>query len=183
MINIRLAQPADAGAIWEIFQAVIQSGDTYVYPPDTPREALADLWLASTMKTYVAEDGADSEDGAQSEDDSRTENEDRILGTYILKPNYPGRGAHIANASYMVHPAAQGLGVGTTMANHSLIEARRLGFKAMQFNLVVSTNSVAIHLWQKSGFDIIGTIPKAFKHQQQGCVDAYIMYRSLEDRE
>ena len=171
MINIRLAQPADAGAIWEIFQAVIQSGDTYVYPPDTPREALADLWLAPTMKSYVAEE------------DSQTEDEGRILGTYILKPNYPGRGAHIANASYMVHPAAQGLGVGTTMANHSLIEARRLGFKAMQFNLVVSTNSVAIHLWQKSGFDIIGAIPKAFKHQQLGYVDAYIMYRSLEDRE
>jgi L-amino acid N-acyltransferase YncA len=183
MINIRLAQPADTPAIWEIFQAIIQAGDTYVYSPDTPREALADLWLAPTMHTYVAEDGAQSKDDAQSEDDTRTENEGPILGTYILKPNYPGRGSHIANASYMVHQAAQGLGVGTTMANHSLIEARRLGFKAIQFNLVVSTNSVAIHLWKKSGFHIIGTIPKAFKHQQLGYIDAYIMYRSLEDGE
>jgi ribosomal protein S18 acetylase RimI-like enzyme len=175
MINVRLAEPADAGAIWEIFQAVIQTGDTYVYPPDTPREALANLWLAPTMQTYVAEDSA------QSEDDGRTGDESRILGTYILKPNYPGRGSHVANASYMVHPAAQGLGVGTTMAAHSLVEARRLGFKAMQFNLVVSTNTAAIHLWQKLGFYIIGSIPKAFEHQQLGYVDAHIMYQSLED--
>ena len=124
MTDIRLAQPADSGAIWEIFQAVIQTGDTYVYPPDTPREALADLWLAPTMQTYVAEENG------------------RILGTYILKPNFPGRGAHVANSSYMVHTAAQGLGIGTAMAGHSLVEARRLGFKAMQFNLVVSTNLV-----------------------------------------
>jgi L-amino acid N-acyltransferase YncA len=169
MINIRLAEPADSEAIWEIFQAVIQTGDTYVYRPDTPREALADLWLASTMQTYVAED------------DDQTAIESRILGTYILKPNYPGRGSHVANASYMVHPAAQGLGIGTTMAAHSLVEARRLGFKAMQFNLVVSTNTVAIHLWQKLGFHIIGTAPKAFEHQQLGYVDAHIMYQSLED--
>ena len=169
MINIRLAEPADSEAIWEIFQAVIQTGDTYVYSPDTPREALADLWLAPIMQTYVAEDNG------------QTADESRILGTYILKPNYPGRGSHVANASYMVHPAAQGLGIGTTMAAHSLVEARRLGFKAMQFNLVVSTNTVAIHLWQKLGFHIIGTTPKAFEHQQLGYVDAHIMYQSLED--
>ena len=181
MVNIRLVQPADDAAIWEIFHAVIQTGDTYVYPSDTPSEALADLWLSPTMQTYLAEDGAQSEDDAEGEDVERNKAETRILGTYILKPNYPGRGSHVANASYMVHPAAQGLGIGTIMANHSLVEARRLGYKAMQFNLVVSTNTAAIHLWQKSGFHIIGTLPKAFKHQQLGYVDAYIMYQSLED--
>ena len=167
MINVRLAEPADSEAIWEIFHAVIQAGDTYVYPTDTPREALADLWLAPTMRTYVAEDDGQTEDGKH------------IVGTYILKPNYPGRGSHVANASYMVHPGSQGQGIGTIMATHSLAEARRLGYKAMQFNLVVSTNFAAVHLWRKLGFHIIGTIPKAFEHRQLGCVDAYIMYQLL----
>ncbi len=175
MVNIRLAKPADTSAIWEIFHAVIQTGDTYVYPSDTPREALANLWLSPTMQTYVAVD----ETRINGEEQNKAEA--RILGTYILKPNYPGRGSHVANASFMVHPVAQGLGIGTMMANHSLVEARRLAYKAIQFNLVVSTNQAAIHLWQKSGFHIIGALPKAFKHKQLGYVDAYIMYQSLED--
>ena len=163
MIQIRKAQSEDTEAIWSIFQAVIQTGDTYVYPPDTPKEALAKLWLAQTMHTYVAQV------------------KDQILGTYIIKANFPGLGSHVANASYMVDPAAQGRGVGKAMGLHSLEEARRLGFRAMQFNLVVSRNSAAIHLWQKLGFMIIGTIPEAFNHRKLGFVDAYIMYRSLKE--
>ena len=165
-IQIRLAKPADAGAIWRIFQAVIQGGDTYVYPADTPRESLTERWLAPNMHTYVADvNGA-------------------VNGTYILKANYPGRGSHVANASYMVHPDAQGKGLGTAMCAHSLKEARRLGFRAMQFNLVVSTNAPAIRVWQKMGFQIVGTLPGAFDHRQQGYVDAYVMYRHLDqDRE
>lgn len=169
MINIRLAVATDTSAIWDIFQAVIQAGDTYVYPADTPVASLADLWLAPAMHTFVAEE-VDTTTGFQ-----------RILGTYILKPNYPGRGSHIANASYMVHHQSQGLGIGTAMASHSLIEARRLGFRAMQFNLVISTNRAAIHLWQKMGFRIIGTIPEAFEHKRLGYVDAHIMYQSLRN--
>jgi L-amino acid N-acyltransferase YncA len=161
-IDIRPATPADEDAIWDVFQAVIQGGDTYVYPADTPRQALAELWLAPHMHTYVAEIG-----GA-------------VRGTYILKANYPGRGAHVANASYMVHPQAQGQGMGTAMGAHSLAEARRLGFWAMQFNLVVSTNAAAVHLWQKLGFRIVGTLPGAFNHRQHGYVDAYVMYRHLD---
>lgn len=160
---IRKANPQDAEAIWAIFRAVIQTGDTYVYPPDTPKEALSELWLAPTMHTYVAQV------------------DEKISGTYIIKANFPGLGSHVANASYMVDPAAQGRGIGTAMGLHSLDEARQLGFRAMQFNLVVSSNTAAVHLWQKLGFAIVGTIPEAFKHQKLGFVDAYVMYRSLEE--
>ncbi len=163
MIQIRRAKSEDTEASWSIFQVVIQTGDTYVYPPDTPREALDKVWLAKTMYTYVAQI------------------EDQILGTYIIKANFPGLGSHVANASYMVASAAHGRGIGTAMGLHSLEEARRLGFRAMQFNLVVSSNSAAVHLWQKIGFSIIGTIPEAFDHQQLGLVDAYVMYRSLKE--
>lgn len=163
MIQIRRAKSEDTEAIWSIFQAVIRTGDTYVYPPDTPEEDLAKLWLAPSMHTYVAQE------------------EDQILGTYIIKANFPGRGSHVANASYMVDPAAHGRGIGSAMGLHSLEKARRLGFRAMQFNLVVGSNSAAVHLWQKLGFAIVGTLPEAFNHQKLGFVDAYVMYRSLID--
>ncbi len=160
-VELREARSEHAEAIWSIFEAVIQGGDTYVYSPDTPRSDLDRYWLAEYMHTYVAEI------------------EDTIVGTYILKANHPGFGSHVANASYMVHPAAQGKGAGTAMCVHSLDEARRLGFLAMQFNLVVSTNEAALHIWRKMGFDIVGTLPGAFHHQSLGYVDAYVMYRSL----
>jgi ribosomal protein S18 acetylase RimI-like enzyme len=102
-----------------------------------------------------------------------------ILGTYIIKPNQIDRGSHIANAAYMVHPKAQGKGIGNKLCEHSLAEAVKFGFMAMQFNLVVSTNETAIKLWKKNGFEIIGTIPDGFNHQTLGYVDAYIMYRKL----
>ena len=162
IIEIRKAKSQDTEAIWSFFQPVIQTGETYVYLPDTPKEALAKLWLAPTMHTYVAQE------------------DDQISGTYIIKANYPGLGSHVANASYMVDPAAHGRGIGTAMGLHSLDEARRLGFRAMQFNLVVSSNSAAVHLWQKLGFAIVGTIPGAFNHRKLGFVDAHVMYRSLE---
>jgi L-amino acid N-acyltransferase YncA len=162
---IRKAQKDDTGAIWAIFKAVIQSGDTYVFLPDTPRPDLDKYWLAEYMRTYVAEVKGD------------------VVGTYILKANHPGLGSHVANASYMVHPAAQGMGVGSAMCIHSLAEAQRLGFRAIQFNLVVSTNEAALHLWNRMGFAIIGTLPGAFHHQDLGYVDAYVMYRSLVENE
>lgn len=137
------------------------TGDTYVYMPDTSKDELSDLWMAPYMNTYVAEVN------------------DQIDGTYIMKPNFPGRGSHVANCSYMVHPSEQGQGIGKGMCKHSLQEAKRLGFAAMQFNLVVSTNKAAVHLWEKLGFSIVGTIPGAFNHQELGYVDAYIMYQSL----
>lgn len=164
-VDIRKAREEDREAIWAIFKAVTATGDTYVYPPDTPAAELDQYWLAPYMHTYVAEMN------------------EAVVGTYILKANYPGLGSHVANASYMVRPDSQGKGIGSAMYAHSIEEAGRLGFRAMQFNLVVSTNEAALHLWKKMGFDIVGTLPEAFKHKDLGYVDAHVMYRSLVDRD
>ncbi len=161
-MNIRRAVKADEDAIWDIFRAVIRPGDTLVFDPDMSREEALAYWVRADTHTYVAES-----DG-------------RIVGTYILKPNQPGLGSHIANAGFMVSPSARGLGVGRRMGEHCLDEARRLGFRAMQFNIVVSTNEPAVRLWQQLGFSIIGTLPEAFRDSQRGFVDAHVMFRSLE---
>lgn len=158
---IRKATAEDLDAVWEIFKEVIKPGDTYVFSPDTPKVDLPKHWFAPYMHTYVAE----------------VDNE--ILGTYIIKPNQIDLGSHVANGSYMVHPKAHGQGVGKKLWEHSLEEVRSLGFKAMQFNIVVSTNTPAVNLWKKAGFEIIGTIPEGFNHAEKGLVDAYIMYRKL----
>jgi len=105
----------------------------------------------------------------------------RILGMYKFRANQRDLGSHVANASFMVSPAAHGMGVGKAMGQHCLMEARRAGYVAMQFNFVVSTNTGAVSLWKKLGFSIVGTLPKAFKHQQLGCVDVYVMHRFLND--
>ena len=160
-VEIREAQEGDREAIWSIFKAVIQTGDTYVFLPDSPQSDLDQYWLAPHMRTYVAD------------------LESEIVGTYILKANHPGLGAHVANASYMVHPAAQGRGIGSAMCAHSLEEARQMGFRAMQFNLVISTNEAAVRLWEKFGFAIVGTLPGAFYHQELGYVDVLVMYKTL----
>ena len=102
-----------------------------------------------------------------------------IAGTYILRPNQSGGGSHVANAAFMVSASARGQGIGRAMAEHCLSEARRLGFRAMQFNYVISTNTAAIHLWQDLGFEIVATLPSAFRHPEKGYVDVYVMYRSL----
>ena len=158
---IRPATQADEDAIWNIFQAVVAPGDTYVFDQQTPREEALTYWFRRDTHTYVAEiDG-------------------RVVGTYILKPNQPALGSHIANAAFMVSPAARGLGVGRRMGEHSLAEARRLGFRAMQFNFVVATNERAVRLWQAMGFSIAGRLPGAFAHPALGDVDALVMYRAL----
>ncbi|MDN5215389.1 GNAT family N-acetyltransferase [Fulvivirgaceae bacterium BMA12] len=161
MIQIRKAGKKDYDGIWEIFESVIKTGDTYVFDPRTNKEALSKYWLAPHMKTYVAEEYG------------------KLLGTYIIKPNQTGLGAHVANCSYMVHPNAQGKGIGKKLCEHSLENAKNLGFKAIQFNIVVSTNQAAVNLWKKYGFKIIGTIPKGFNHLTLGYVDAHIMYKEL----
>ncbi|MEQ9404389.1 MAG: N-acetyltransferase [Cyclobacteriaceae bacterium] len=158
---IREATNQDHDNVWTIFSEVIRSGDTYVFAPDTPREDLDKLWFAPYMRTFIFED------------------DHKILGTYFIKPNQSGLGSHIANAGYMVHPEAHGKGIGKQLCEHSLETAKVLGYKAMQFNIVVSTNEVAVSLWEKYGFTIIGTIPNGFNHQQLGLVDAYIMHRDL----
>ncbi len=160
-LNIRPATDADRDAIWKIFHEVIAPGDTYVFDPNISREDALDYWFRSDTHTYIA--GQDR----------------HVVGTYILKANQPGLGAHVANAGFMVAPAARGHGVGRAMGEHCLGEARRLGFRAMQFNFVVSTNESAVSLWQQLGFKIIGTSPGAFRHPEKGFVDVHIMFRSL----
>ena len=162
MLNIRLATKSDRDAIWNIFHEVVATGDTYAFDPQISREDALAYWFRSDTHTYVAE--ADGE----------------IVGTYILKPNQSGSGSHIANAAFMVPSSARGQGVGRSMAEHCLSKARRLGFRAMQFNFVVSTNESAIGLWRRLGFEIVGTLPGAFRHPQKGYVDVYVMFRSLE---
>ena len=160
-LNIRPAAEADRDAIWDIFHEVVAAGDTYAFDPGMLREEALAYWFEAGTHTYVAE------------------SDRRVVGTYILRANQAGPGAHVANAAYMVAKDARGLGVGRKMAEHSLSEARRLGFRAMQFNFVVSTNASAIHLWQQLGFKIVGTLPGAFRHPQAGYVDVYVMFRSL----
>jgi L-amino acid N-acyltransferase YncA len=161
VLNIRRATEQDRDAIWNIFHAVIAPGDTYAFDPKMSREDALAYWFRPDTHTYVAE-------------------QDRqIVGTYILRPNQPARGSHIANGAFMVAPTARGLGAGRSMGEHCLSEARRLGFRAMQFNFVVSTNEGAIRLWKQLGFEIVGTLPGAFRHPGKGYVDVYVMFRSL----
>lgn len=160
-LRIRLANHSDSDFLWEIIQPVIKSGDTYVFAPNSSQQQMLDIWLAPEKYTYVAE------------------TEEKMVGTFFLKANQPDLGNHVANAGYMVHPAYRGRGIAETLCRFSLEEAQKLGFKAMQFNCVVSTNDIAVRLWQKCGFQIVGTLPKAFHHQQLGLVDAYVMYQWL----
>ena len=159
--KLRPAAASDSDSIWTIFKAVVARGDTYVFDPDISRDEALAYWLHPRARCYVAE------------------REGVVLGTYVLKPNQPGLGAHVANAAFMVAPTTQGSGLGRVMAEHCLAEARRLGFRAMQFNFVVSTNERAIRLWRTMGFEVVGTLPGAFKHTEKGYVDAYVMFRSL----
>ena len=161
MIRIRPATDADHDAIWKIFHEIVAAGDTYAFDPRMSREEALAYWFRSSTRTYVAE-----EDGG-------------VVGTYILRPNQSGPGSHVANAAFMVARDAEGAGVGRRMAEHCLTEARRMGFRGIQFNFVVSTNTRAIHLWKRLGFQVVGTLPGAFRHPQKGFVDVYVMYRSL----
>lgn len=160
-LNIRRATPADWPAIWRIMSAVIAAGDTYTWEPDTPADVARARWMGDGFITCVAEREGD------------------VVGTYAVKANQPGPGSHVANAGYMVRADAFGQGIGGALCEHSLAEARAAGYRAMQFNAVVSTNTRAVALWQRFGFRIIGTVPEGFRHARLGFVDLYIMYRKL----
>jgi L-amino acid N-acyltransferase YncA len=176
------ATDADHDGIWRIFHEVVATGDTYAFAPDTSREDALTYWFASGTHTYVAKQESVGDRVAVSRKSTGfpTVIQCRdIVGTYILRPNQSGGGSHVANAAFMVAPDARGLGVGRAMGEHCISEARRLGFCAMQFNFVVSTNESAIRLWQKLGFKIVGTLPGAFRHPEKGHIDVYVMHRSL----
>jgi len=161
-MKIRPATEADRDAIWNIFREVVAAGDTYALDPNISREDALAYWFAPGTHTYASEQPAIG-----------------VAGTYILRPNQSGGGSHVANAGFMVSASARGKGIGRAMAEHCLSEARRLGFRAMQFNYVISTNAAAIQLWQALGFEVVGTLPDAFHHPEKGYVDVYVMYRSL----
>ena len=160
-MQIRPGTNADHDAIWNIFHEIVVAGDTYAFDPKMSREEALAYWFRADTQTYVAE-----KDGG-------------VVGTYILRPNQLGPGSHVANAAFMVVPSARASGVGRRMAEHCLSEARRMAFRAMQFNFVVSTNARAIHLWKQLGFKIVGALPGAFRHPEKGYVDVYVMFRSL----
>jgi len=163
-IAIRPATEADFGTMWEIFQELIASGDTYYFAADTSREDCHAYWFGPGVQSYVA-----------------VLNGERLVGMYRLMPNQRDRGAHVANASFMVSPAAQGVGVGKLLGIDCLERARAEGYLAMQFNYVVSSNMPAVLLWKKLGFSIVGTLPRAYRHQHLGYVDVYVMYQLLAD--
>jgi len=160
---IRKANETDFVAMWEIFHAVVASGDTYVFSAHTSREEAHIYWLGPDIASFVAE------------------NDGGIVGFYKLIPNQRDLGSHVANASFMVNPEAHGQGVGKAMGRHCLVEAKKAGYLAMQFNFVVSTNDSAVSLWKKLGFAIVGTVPKAYRHARLGYVDAHVMHRFLDD--
>jgi GNAT superfamily N-acetyltransferase len=160
-VSIRAALPEDARGIWAILEPVLRAGETYALPRDlSAADALA-YWCGAEHETFVAVDGTG------------------IVGTYFLRPNQAGGGAHVANCGYVSAAHAQGRGIARLMLEHSLDQARRRGFLAMQFNFVVSTNERAIRTWQAYGFQEVGRLPAAFRHPRLGLVDALVMYRAL----
>jgi L-amino acid N-acyltransferase YncA len=160
-VTVRRAVDGDWPQVWPIWHEIVAAGDTYEYPPDTAEHEARRRWMTQPPETWVAEvDG-------------------RVVGTYRWKANRTGLGDHVANAGYMVAASQRGKGIGRLLAEHSLDRARSLGYTAMQFNTVVSTNHGAVALWRSLGFLIVGTAPDAFRHSTRGLVDVHVMHRYL----
>lgn len=161
-MEIRRATDHDWPNIWPIWHAVVAEGDTYCFPPETDEGTARRLWmLPKPAEVFVATEAG------------------QVIGTALLKPNQSGPGDHVANAAFMVDPALGGRGTGRALAEHVLRHARQRGYLAMQFNAVVSTNTGALALWRSLGFDVVGTIPQAFRHPRHGLVDLHIMHRPV----
>jgi len=161
MLTIRPATDSDCDAIWRIFHDVIAVGETYPIDSNISRDDALAYWFQRGAHVFVGE------------------NNGEIIGSYTLHPNQSGAGAHVANAGFIVSGNSRGQGAGRSMGEHCLKEARRLGFRGMQFNFVVATNEGAVRLWQDLGMRIVGTLPGAFRHPKRGYVDAYVMFQSL----
>lgn len=160
-MNIRPARADDWNAIWAILEPTIRAAETYSLDPSMTEAQARDYWLGTDKETFVAE------------------LDRKILGTYYLRPNQAGGGAHVCNCGYMTAAHATGRGIARRMCEHSLEHARSRGYRAMQFNFVVSTNVRAVQLWQSLGFETVGRLPDAFRHPARGYVDALVMFRSL----
>jgi ribosomal protein S18 acetylase RimI-like enzyme len=159
-VDIVAATAADFPKLWPALEPAIRAGETFTLPADFT-EAQARAWWTAAPHAYAAFEGA------------------HVVGGYFFRANQMGAGSHVANATYVVAPAARGKGIAKAMCLHSLVQARAAGFRAMQFNIVVSTNEAAIRAWTSCGFAIAGTLPGAFKHPTAGYVDAYVMYQTL----
>lgn len=149
--------------MWSIIEKVFRTGETYAFSPEITEQDAHKAWIEVPQETYVV-----------------TGQENQILGTYYIKPNQPSLGAHVCNCGYIVSESARGRGIASRMCEHSQQVAVKVGFKAMQYNLVVSTNERAIRLWKKLGFQIIGVLPNAFNSKSAGFVDAFVMYKQLK---
>lgn len=160
-LTIRPAEPRDRAAVWAILEPMIRGGETYTIPSDIAESEALDYWLGPDRDSFVAARAG------------------TILGTYYLRANQSGGGAHVCNCGYVTGEAARGQGVAREMCAHSLEKAGERGFRAMQFNFVVATNTGAIRLWEQMGFDTVGRLPGAFRHPRLGYVDALVMYRAL----
>ncbi len=147
--------------VWAILKPVFRAGETYAFATDISEAEARMVWIDAPRASFVAMDG------------------DTLLGTYYIKANQPSRGAHVCNCGYVVGEAARGRGIASALCVHSLDQARALGFRSMQYNLVAASNEGAVRLWQRHGFEIIGTLPEAFDHASLGLVDAHVMYRHL----
>jgi GNAT superfamily N-acetyltransferase len=163
-VVIRRIDAGDWPAVWAMLHATFATGETYAFAPDSTEADIHRVWVEVPAATYVA----CAPDG-------------RVLGTYYIKANQPGLGSHVCNCGYVVAADAQGKGIAAAMCEHSQDEARRMGFRAMQFNLVVSTNERAVQLWKRLGYAVAGVLPGAFRHARLGYVDALVMYKSLVD--
>jgi len=161
--TLSLMTAADFEQFWPVFRGVVAAQETYAFDTNMTLNEARSLWLTSPMATYVVKEG------------------NELLGSYYIKPNARGPSAHICNCGYMVAAAARGKGVARMMCLHSQKIALEFGFTAMQFNSVVSTNTIAINLWKKLGFNTIGVIPKAYDHKKLGLVDSYIMFKQLQN--
>ena len=161
-ITIRPASPEEFAPIWPFFRDILAEGKTYAYPPDVTFEQGRDLWFEKGRIVYVAEEG-----------------EGRMLGTCYLRANREGPASHVANAGFMVAPEGRGQGLAKRMGEFIIEQARAQGYKALQFNFVVASNTHAVKAWQSIGMDIIGTVPEGYQLPDGSYVDAYIMYRKL----
>ena len=161
-VIIREAIHDDWPQIWPFFSAIVDAGETYAYPMDLTSDEARTLWMDQPGAVFVAVE----DDGA-------------VLGSAKVGPNRPGRGSHVSTASFMVDPSSRSRGVGRALGQHALAWAKASGFRSMQFNAVVETNTSAVKLWQDLGFRIIGTVPEAFDSRTHGLVGMHVMYRDL----
>ena len=162
-IKVRSFEDADWPQLWAVLEPILRAGDTYAVPHDVSESSARQKWPGAPNSVFVAEDSARGV----------------IVGSYYIRPNHDGPGSHVCNCGYSVSPASRGQGIASILCEHSQYRASESGFSAMQFNLVASSNEGAVRPWVKHGFEIIGTLPGAFRHPNLGFVDAYVMFKPL----